>query len=407
MRGLHRNLVAIAGLLLLAPGLGRAQGPGSGDELPSDKPSPQMLRRIWQFSKARQAQERRIKELKAKIAVLRAAVPKLQSEAMREADSHRIAQDRFAAGRRRFKEKWEKILRIFGGKSPLPSFSDTYGSFGVRSIYSADVDDWTRSLSRQNQSDGDDFYIYCTMDVPQSMVGKEDYGVDFAIRGFDYAGQEKTFYYSYGGWRDYQRLKWKSFRFRRRLSGLGLTPGWYEVAVTLKIKGKYWLRRTAYDAFRVTQVNPLVSAPPAVKYRRTDAAKVSLTSVSIQSRGAAKDLFNPKSFYVKGRFKVDSALTGSGKQVIVGADVYGTDAAGRTGGDPWRAVFRHRLPATRSQGYFGSDSTTRVKDDIGRGLRPGRYALRVWVLVPGTAWSDYWAYEDRYFVVAPATPGRR
>ena len=75
-------LVGLLGLgvgLGLDPTLAGAQGPGSGDELPGDTPSPQLVQRIYSYSKARQAQERRIKELKAKIDALRLAVPQLQA----------------------------------------------------------------------------------------------------------------------------------------------------------------------------------------------------------------------------------------------------------------------------------------------------------------------------------------
>lgn len=387
-----------------------AQGPGSGDELPSDKPNPQMMQRIYSYSKARQAQERRIKELKSKIAALRLAVPELQAEAMKEADAYRSAQERFAAGRRTFKEKWDRVLGLFGGKSPVPTPTDRYGGFIIKALHSADTDDWDRALSRANQADGDDFFIYASIEMPEQMVNKEDYAVDWTLRGYDYRGKESTFHanYNFSSSQEFQRARYKSFRLRRRFSGLGLSPGWYQVSATLKIKGTSWLQRTTHGAIRISQAHPLLSAPPASKYRFKNESKVKLTSLTIRSRGAEKDLFNPKDFFLKGGYKVDSSLTGPDAHILVGADVHGTDRTGKLAGGIWRTVFRHRLPLQRSTGTFGSESTTRVKDDIGRGLRPGRYALRTWILVATSSFSATYDYDDRYFMVKPEPPkGRR
>lgn len=385
----------------------RADGPGSGDELPGDKPSPQMIKRTWSHSRARQAQERRIKELKAKIAALGAAVPKLQSEAMREADSFRAAQQRFVASRQGFRESWERILRLFGGKSPIPTNTDQYSGFVMRSLYSADTDDWAGSLARANRADGDDFFLYAYVDAPEAMVEKDEYAVDWAITGLDFMGQERTFHYNFtlSSSADFQKVRWKSFRLRRRFAGLGLTPGWYEARATLKVKNKPWLRRTSYGAFRISQANPLISAPPASNFRRREESKVKLTSLSIRSRGAGKDLFNQKDFFVRGAYRVTSDAVGQDKHLLVGADVYGTDRTGKLAGGIWRTVFRHRLPLSRTTGTFGSETTTKVKDDIGRGLRPGRYALRVWALVQGPGSLGHIDYDDHYFVVKPEDAG--
>ncbi|MDY0001661.1 MAG: hypothetical protein RBU30_10230 [Polyangia bacterium] len=387
-----------------------AQGPGSGDELPSDKPSPQLMKRIYMHSKARQVQERRIKELKSKIEALRTAVPQLQSEAMKEAESYRLAQDRFAAGRRAFKERWDQVLRLFGGKSPLPTATDRFSGFTIQNLYSSDTDDWSRAASRANQADGDDFFIYASIEMPERMVNKDDYAVDWYIRGYDFLGKESTFHanFNWSSSQEFQKTRFKSFRLRRRFSGLGLSPGWYHVSATLKVKGMNWLQRTTHGAIRISQAHPSLSAPPATKYRYKNESKVKLTSLTIRSRGAEKDLFNPRDFFLKGAYKVDPALAGPNAHILVGADVYGTDNTGKLAGGIWRAVFRHRLPLTRSTGTFGSESTTRIKDDIGRGLRNGRYALRSWVLVKTSSFSATHDFDDRYFIVKPEQPkGRR
>ena len=365
-----------------------------------------MQQRIYSYSKARQAQERRIKELKSKIAALRIAVPQLQAEAMKEADAYRFSQERFAAGRRTFKEKWDQVLRLFGGKSPIPTATDRFGGFTIKSLFSADTDDWDRSRARTNQADGDDFFIYASIEVPELMVNKEDYAVDWYIRGYDFLGKESTFHanYNFSSSQEFQRARYKSFRLRRRFSGLGLSPGWYQVSATLKIKGTSWLQRTTHGAIRISQAHPLLSAPPAGKYRYKNEGKVKLTSLTIRSRGAEKDLFNPKDFFLKGAYKVDPSLTGPDSHILVGADVYGTDRTGKLAGGIWRTVFRHRLPLQRATGNFGSESTTRVKDDIGRGLRPGRYCLRTWVLVSTSSFSGTHDFDDRYFVVKPDLP---
>ncbi len=393
-------------LLVSAPGLARAQGPGSGDEVTTQKLSPAMQRRIWKASRARRAQLRRIRELERRIAALEEALPVLQRQAMKEADHYRSARTRYQRRRQSFKAKWGRIQRLFGGRSPVKSYTDRYGSFRVREVYSADTNDWKRSSSRKDHADGDDFYLYASITVPKELVGKHHYAVDWRIAGYDFLGQERSLYYVYNfsRSREYHKIKWTRFRLRRRVTGLGLTPGWYEVRATLKVRGKSWLKRSTYSVIRISQVNPKVSSPPASRYRRTDETKIKLTRLKIRSRGRRGKL-DPSRFSVRGRYRVHADFTGSDKHLLVGADVYGVTARGKPGRHPLRSAFRYRKGLRRTRGHFGSRDTTGVKD-LDQGLKPGRYILRVWVLV-GTEKRNYWSYEDRPFVVKPASPSRR
>jgi methionine-rich copper-binding protein CopC len=399
--------ILAATVVLSAPGLAQAQGPGSGDEVTTQKLSPAMQRRIWKASRARRAQLRRIRELKRRIAALEEALPVLQRQAMKEADYYRSARARYQRHRKRFKAKWGRIQRLFGGRSPVKSYTDRYGSFRVREVYSADTNDWKRASRRKDHADGDDFYLYATITMPKELVGKHHYAVDWRITGYDFLGQERSLY-SVHNWSrsgSYHKIKWTGFRLRRRVTGLGLTPGWYEVRATLKVRGKSWLKRSTYSVIRISQVNPKVSAPPASRYRRTDETKIKLTRLKLRSRGRRGGKLDPSRFSVRGGYRVHADFTGSDKHLLVGADVYGVTARGKTGRRPLRSAFRYRKRLRRTRGRFGSRDTTRVKD-LDQGLKPGRYILRVWVLV-GTEKRNYWSYEDRPFVVKPARPNRR
>lgn len=392
-------LAACLGALLGGPTVALAQGPGSGDEVKTSRPSPRMLRRIWKQSRARRAKMTRLKELKRKIEVLRLAVPKLQSRAMNQADWYRSALQRYQRERATFLTRWNALWRRLG-RRPVNLFSDVYAKHGINHIWSADTTDWKRARSRENNADGDDFYLYASATLPQSMVGKESYAIDWKVSGHDFEGKEESFFYHYN-WsssRDYLPLRWSNFTLRRRITGLGLTPGYYDVRGTLKVKGKYWFQREFHTVVKISQVSPLISAPPAYYYRRTDDRKIKLTKVYWRSRGAPKGEISPRKFMIKGKYEIDAKMTGRDKQMLVGATVYATWSSNkRAKGNPIRTAFRFRVTPMRTKGRFGGTYTSQVKD-LDKGLNPGVYVLRVWILAR-EGYRTYWAYEDRPFTV--------
>ncbi|MFH2005940.1 MAG: hypothetical protein ABI333_05060 [bacterium] len=401
-------LLFAAGAALGWPLTAAAEGPGSGDEVVNKQLNPKMLRRIWKYSRARRAQERRIKELKNKLEALRTVLPKLQADGMAEADRQRRYSQTYRAKKVAFQSQWNKIVRLFG-KSPLSLHHDVYNGFGITRIWSADTDDWQKCLSRVNQADGDDFFLYANFWVPRNLVGKEYYAIDWRISGYDFMGRERTFYY-HTNWswsRGYQRFRFASTRFRRRITGLGLSPGWYEVRATLKVKNKNWLRREYYATVQVSRVSPMVSAPPAGTWRSKDEAKVKITRLRVRSRGVKRGELNPKKFMIQGTYQVDKSFIVPDGQLLVGGDVYRTGADGKVGyrAIPLRTAFRYRQKLKRATGRFGGKDTTELKG-LDSGLLPGKYVLRVWILVTTPRYRQYHAWEDKPFEVVQAPPTR-
>jgi len=187
------GVLAVAGVMLVGDAPDAWAGPGSGEEVRKKQPSKASLVRRWKFSKARRAQQRRIRELKAKIALLRKAVPALQTKAMREADWQRTWSLGYQRRRATFLAKWRKVVRLLG-KVPTKLHSDIYARFGISAIWSADTPDWKKCLRRKNNADGDDFYLYASFTVPKALVGNKYYAVDWAIDGYDFNGRLQPLY---------------------------------------------------------------------------------------------------------------------------------------------------------------------------------------------------------------------
>ena len=57
-------------------------------------------------------------------------------------------------------------------------------------------------------------------------------------------------------------------------------------------------------------------------------------------------------------------------------------------------------PPAKWRSDFGSKDTTRIIK-LDQGLRPGNYLLRIWIMVSGKGWRNYWAYEDKHFAIKP------
>jgi len=391
-------------------------GPGSGDEVSTKQPHKKSLVRRWKFSRARRAQQRRIRELKAKIALLRKAVPELQSKAMREAEWQRTWSLGYQRRRAVFLTKWRKVVRLMG-KAPVQLHSDIYGRFGISSVWTADTTDWKQCKRRKNQADGDDFYLYSAFSVPKDLVGKKFYAIDWSIDGFDFNGRLQNLYRHRSGRSEYRRFKFTATNFRRRITGLGLTPGWYYVQGTMRVHRTYWLRREFASAVYISRVNPKISAPPPRWYKYTRPKMVKIVKLNVRSRGAPKGQINPKSVFIRGRYEVDKSFTGPDSQLLVGASLYDLGTAAKVGYRqmPMRTAFRFRKKLKRTKGTFGSADTTRIKD-LDAGLRPGSYVLRIWIMVSGKRYRNYWAYQDKRFEVKPLrrlptrrlpNPGRR
>jgi len=374
-------------------------GPGSGEEVGSKQPDKKSLVRRWKVSKARQAQQRRIRELQANIELLRKAVPALQSQAMREADWQRTWSLGYQQRRATFLSKWRKVVSLLG-KVPAKLHSDIYAGFGMSSIWTADTTDWNQCKRRKNYADGDDFYLYSTFTVPQHLVGKKYYVIDWSIDGYDFNGRLQNLYYQYSSSGEFRRFSFSSTNFRRRITGLGLTPGWYYVRGTLRVYRTYFLRRTFYSAVYISRVNPAISAPPPRWYKYKHPKMVKITQLSVKSRGAPKGHINPKNIFIRGRYVVDKSFTGPDSQLLVGASLYflGTSSSVRYGQLPMRTAFRFRKKLNRTTGRFGGADTTRIKN-LDTGLRPGKYVLRVWIMVSSSGWKNYWAYEDKPFEI--------
>ncbi len=403
------GVLAVAGVMLVGDAPDAWAGPGSGEEVRKKQPSKASLVRRWKFSKARRAQQRRIRELKAKIALLRKAVPALQTKAMREADWQRTWSLGYQKRRATFLAKWRKVVRLLG-KVPTKLHSDIYARFGISAIWSADTPDWKKCLRRKNNADGDDFYLYASFTVPKALVGNKYYAVDWAIDGYDFNGRLQPLYFQFAKAHNYRRFRYTKTNFRRRINGLGLTPGWYYVRGTLRVRKTYWLRRQFYNAVYISRVNPKISAPPPTWYKYTRANMIKITKLSVKSRGAKKGQINPKSVYLRGRYQVHKSFTGPDSQLLVGANLYylGYRKRLKFRQMPLRTAFRFRQKLKRTTGSFGSTDTTRIKN-LGEGLRPGKYLLRIWILVSGKGWRNYWAYEDKTFEIKPLKrlPNRR
>jgi hypothetical protein len=416
---MHRGARSAALALLLgiglgaAPGAARAQGPDSGEEVTSSGPSPQMLQRIYKESAARKAKQARIAELRNKINVLRGALPGILTEGLRESDLYNTEFRDFHTKNQTFLPRWTALWKVLA-MAPPARISSVYESFGIREVWSADTTDWSQAKRRTGEADGDDFYLYCEIVFPQPLVTQELYTIDWTLRGFDHEGKERVvhaYWVSYSS-PEYIRPKGQYVTYRRRVTGLGLSPGWYEAEATLKIKGKYYLQRRFYGAVKISRVNPMLAAPPVYHYRYKDEAKIKLTAVSFDSRGVKRGEINPADVKVSGKFQVDAEMAGADKSLVAGADVYpaGSDGKIPYGGRPIRAAFRFRQDLKRPTGSFGSETESRVKQLDG-GLNPGKYVLRVWVAASkGT--SVYWAFEDKPFEVQaakplPRTPGGR
>ncbi len=399
----RRKLGALvtAGVMLMVCAPQAWAGPGSGEEVVAKQPSKASLMRRWKYSKARRAQQRRIRELKAKIALLGKAVPALQAKAMREADWQRTWSMSYQRRRASFLSKWRKVVRLLG-KVPATLHSDTYARFGITTIWSADTPDWKKCKRRKNNADGDDFYLYASFSIPKALVGKKYYAIDWSIDGYDFNGRLQTLYYQYAKSYNYRRFSYTATNFRRRITGLGLTPGWYYVRSTLKVRRTYWLKREFYSAVYISRVNPKISAPPPRYYKYKRAKMVKITKLSVKSRGAAKGQINPKSVYIRGRYQVDKSFAGPDSQLLVGANLYslGTRKKLSYRQLPIRTAFRFRQKLKRTTGSFGSKDTTRIIK-LDQGLRPGNYLLRIWIMVSGKGWRNYWAYEDKPFEIKP------
>jgi hypothetical protein len=386
--------------MLLVGGPDAWAGPGSGDEV-GKQPSKASLVRRWRFSKARRAQQRRIRELKAKIALLRKVVPELQTTAMREADRQRIWARGYERRRRVFLAKWRKVVRLMG-KVPTKLHSDIYARFGISSIWSADTPDWKKCKRRRNNADGDDFYLYANFISPKDLIGKKYYAIEWAVDGYDFNGRMRTLYYHYARTYNYRKFSFTSTNFRRRVTGLGLTPGWYYVRGTIKVRGSYWLRREFYSAVYISRVNPKISAPPPRYRKYTRPRMLKMTKLTVKSRGAAKGQINPKSVYIRGRYQVDKQYTGPDSRLLVGASLYSLGRRSKltVRQMPIRTAFRFRQKLKRTTGSFGSPDTTRLKN-LDAGLRPGNYLLRIWIMVSGKRYQNYWAFEDKTFEIKP------
>ncbi len=400
--------VGVAAMLVGGVDSARA-GPGSGDEVGTKQPSKKSLMRRWKYSKARRAQQRRIRELKAKIELLRKAVPKLQSAAMREADWQRSWSLGYQRRRAAFLAKWRKVIKLMG-KAPSKLHSDIYSTFGLTSIYTSDTADWKKRLRRKNKADGDDFYLYTDFTVPKQLVGRKYYRINWSIDGYDFNGRLQRLYrhYSYRS-SGYKRFRYTKTAFRRRITGLGLTPGWYYVSGTIMVYRTYWLQRTFNRAVYISRVNPKISAPPPRWYKYKKPAIVKITKLNVKARGVKRGQINPKNFYIRGRYEVDKAYAGSDKQLLVGAGLYYLGRRTKIGykDQPMRTAFRFRQKLKRKKGSFGSPDTTRIKK-LDEGLVPGNYMLRVWIMVSNSKWTNYWAYEDKAFTIKPMRrlPGR-
>lgn len=404
-------LIVGAAALLMGGGSEAWAGPGSGEEVGSKQPDKKSLVRRWKFSKARRAQQRRIRELKAEIELLRKAVPALQATAMREADWQRRWSLGYQQRRSAFLAKWRKVVRLLG-KAPAKLNSDIYARFGISAIWTADTTDWKQCKRRKNNADGDDFYLYSTFSVPKDLVGKKYYAIDWSIDGYDFNGRLQNLYSQYSTRWEFRRFRYTTTNFRRRITGLGLTPGWYYVRGTLRVHRTYMLRREFYSAVYISRVNPKISAPPPRWYKYTRPQIVKITKLNVKSRGAIKGQINPKKVYIQGRYEVDKAYTGPDAQLLVGASLYYLGSATRVKYRqlPMRTAFRFRKKLKRTKGSFGSRDTTRIKN-LDAGLRPGNYILRVWIMVSNSQWRNYWAYQDKPFTIQALkrlpTPGRR
>lgn len=299
------------------------------------------------------------------------------------------------------------MTRLFDGKSPVKAYTDRYGGFRIQKMFSSDTSDFKRARRRANMGDGDDFLLYAGIRVPQDLMRRNQYAVDWDLSGYDFQGREVSFFRSYheSGSAGFRRIRWTSFLLRRRITGLGLTPGWYGLRATLKVAGKEWLRRTHFALVRITRVNPLISAPPASRKRIRNPRMVKLIRARVRSTNHRRGI-DVSRFTVRGRYQVASGLTGRERHLLVGAYVYGADRSGRAVGKPLRVAFRYRSSLRRTRGRFGSSDTTTVKQ-IDKGLKRGHYVLRVWVLASkGT--ETYWDYADTPFAVGlGATSGRR
>jgi hypothetical protein len=410
-RKVRWTLLAGAAAMLLGGVPGAWAGPGSGDEVGTKQPDKRSLVRKWRYSKARRAQLRRIRELKVKIELLRKVVPKLQSKAMQEADWQRRWFLSYQRRRAAFLAKWRKVVKLLG-KAPAKLHSDIYGSFGISKVYSADTPDWRRSKRRKNQADGDDFYLYSDVSVPKHLVGKKSYVIDWSIDGYDFNDRLQNLYSQYSSRGEYKRFNFSNTSHRRRITGLGLTPGWYFMRGTLRVHRTYWLRREFYSAVYISRVNPAISAPPPRWYKYTRTKMIKIAKLRVKSRGAKEGQINPKNVYIRGRYEVDKSFTGPNSQLLVGASLYylGNRISVMRRQLPMRTAFRFRQKLKRTTGSFGSPDTTRIKN-LDQGLRPGKYVLRIWIMVSSKGWRNYWAYEDKPFEIKPLrrlpTRGRR
>jgi hypothetical protein len=159
-------------------------------------------------------------------------------------------------------------------------------------------------------------------------------------------------------------------------------------------------------------VNPAISAPPPRWYKYIRPNQIKITKLFVTSRGAPKGQINPKDVYIRGRYEVDKSYTGPDSQLLVGASLYylGSRTGVLHGQLPMRTAFRFRKSLKRPTGAFGGPDTTRIKK-LDEGLTPGKYLLRIWIMVSGQGWKNYWAYEDKPFEVKPLprlpTGGRR
>lgn len=394
-------VLAGAGVVLIGGAPDAWAGPGSGEEVSTKQPDKKSLVRRWKYSKARRAQQRRISELKTKIELLRKAVPALQSKAMREADRQRSWLLGYQRRRASFLAKWRKVVRLLG-KAPAKLHSDIYGGFGITKIWSADTTDWKKCLRRQNNADGDDFYLYSSFSIPKHLVGSKSYAIDWSIDGYDFNGRLQNLYKQYSTSNAYRPFSYTKTNFRRRITGLGLTPGWYYVRGTLKVRYSYWLKRKFFSAIYISRVNPKISAPPPRWYKYTRPKMVKITKLRIKSRGALKGQLNPKKVYIRGRYEVDKSFTGPDSRLLVGASLYylGSRSKVKYRQLPMRTAFRFRQKLKRTKGSFGSSDTTRIKN-LDAGLRPGKYVLRIWIMVSAKGWRNYWAYEDKPFEIKP------
>lgn len=393
----------VAGVVagLVAGGAAAWAGPGSGDEVGGKTVDKRALVRKWRYSKARRAQLRRIRELKANIELLRKAVPKLQTAAMNEASYYQRWSSSYQQRRAKFLGKWRKVVRLLG-KAPSTLNSDVFARFGLTSIFTADTADWKKRYRRRNQADGDDFYFYADFTVPKHLVGKKYYVIDWSIDGYDFNGRLQNLYNKYGYRSDYRKFRFSKTIVRRRMTGLGLTPGWYYVRGTMRVYREYHLKREFYSAVYISRVNPKISAPPPRWYKYTRPKMIRITKLNVRSRGGRKGQINPKNVFIRGRYEVDKAFTGPDSQLLVGASLYslGRYLKVRTRQLPIRTAFRFRKKLKRTKGSFGSAETTRIKN-LDEGLKPGKYVLRIWIMVSGRSWQNYWAYEDKPFEVKP------